>query len=297
MFVFLLFFLFFTHLDANAEESFDKHSFLEIVPKDIFLYDKEYFYFGVKITLDEGWKTYWKNPGEAGAPLSIDFNDNSEILENEILFPFPQKFSDYEIETIGYEKEIIFPVRLKLNENKKKITSKLNLEYLVCKDVCIPISVERNLNHFLEKSSKELKKSILYKYLEKVPKKNLNFFSVKDLQKLSDQKIIFKIDNFNLKKIDIFAFSNFSSLSTKVYKKQNHNLIELITEENFNEDDIILLAISDGENIEEIEIKISDLKLNKDGKIFHIFLLALLGGIILNFMPCVLPVLSLKMIL
>ena len=107
---FLLFFLFSTILEAQAEESFDQHSFLEVVPKDSFFYDKKYFYFGVKITLEKGWKTYWKNPGEAGAPLSIDFNDNPDVLENEILFPFPKKFIDYGIETIGYEKEIIFQI-------------------------------------------------------------------------------------------------------------------------------------------------------------------------------------------
>ena len=121
MFVFfLIIFLLTTFVEAKADEKFNQHSFLEIVPKNTLLYDKKDFYFGVKIILEEGWKTYWKNPGEAGAPLSIEFSDNSEIIEYEILFPFPQKFSDYEIETIGYEKEIIFPVRLKLDENKKK---------------------------------------------------------------------------------------------------------------------------------------------------------------------------------
>ena len=110
--MFILFFtLFFLSLltDAKAEENFNQHSSLEIVPKDYLLKDKNYFYFGVKIILEEGWKTYWKNPGEAWAPMSIDFNDNSGILEKEILFPFPKKFTDYEIETIGYENEIIFP--------------------------------------------------------------------------------------------------------------------------------------------------------------------------------------------
>ena len=86
MFFFILvLFLLSTLIEAKGEENFSQHSFLEIVPKDSLLYDKNYFYFGVKIILEEGWKTYWKNPGEAGAPLSIDFNDNSEILENEIL--------------------------------------------------------------------------------------------------------------------------------------------------------------------------------------------------------------------
>ena len=297
--MFILFFtLFFLALltDAKSEDNFNQHSSLEIIPKDYLLKDKNYFYFGVKIILEEGWKTYWKNPGEAGAPMSIDFNDNSGILEKEILFPFPKKFTDYEIETIGYENKIIFPVRLKLDENKKKITSKINLQYLVCKDICIPISIEKNFNHSLDKSSKDIKKSILYDYLEKVPRQNINYFSIKELKKISDKKISFKIDDLNFDKINVFAFSNLSTLSTKTFSKNNFSLIEVITDDNFNENEAIHLVISDGQKIEEIKINISDFKLGKETKIFYFLLLALLGGIILNFMPCVLPVLSLKMI-
>ena len=297
--MFILFFtLFFLALltDAKSEDNFNQHSSLEIIPKDYLLKDKNYFYFGVKIILEEGWKTYWKNPGEAGAPMSIDFNDNSGILEKEILFPFPKRFTDYDIETIGYEKEIIFPVRLKLDENKKKITSKINLQYLVCKDICIPISIEKNFNHSLDKSSKDIKKSILYDYLEKVPRQNINYFSIKELKKISDKKISFKIDDLNFDKINVFAFSNLSTLSTKTFSNNNLSFIEVITDDNFNENEAIDLVISDGQKIEEIKINISDFKLGKETKIFYFLLLALLGGIILNFMPCVLPVLSLKMI-
>mgnify|MGYP001288167570 FL=1 len=297
--MFIIFFTFFflsVLIDVKAEENFNQHSTLEITPKDYLLKDKNYFYFGVKIVLEEGWKTYWKNPGEAGAPLSIEFNDNSGILEKEILFPFPKRFTDYEIETIGYEKEIIFPVRLKLDESKKKITSKINLQYLVCKDICIPISIEKNLNHSLDKSSKDIKKSILYNYLEKVPRQNTNYFSIKELKKISDKKISFKIDDLNFDKINVFAFSNLSTLSTKTFSNNNLSFIEVITDDNFNENEAIDLVISDGQKIEEIKINISDFKLGKETKIFYFLLLALLGGIILNFMPCVLPVLSLKMI-
>ena len=297
--MFIIFFTFFflsVLIDVKAEENFNQHSTLEITPKDYMLKDKNYFYFGVKIVLEEGWKTYWKNPGEAGAPLSIEFNDNSGILEKEILFPFPKRFTDYDIETIGYEKEIIFPVRLKLDESKKKITSKINLQYLVCKDICIPISIEKNLNHSLDKSSKDIKKSVLYNYLEKVPRQNTNYFSIKELKKISDKKISFKIDDLNFDKINVFAFSNLSTLSTKTFSKKNFSFIEVITDDNFNENEAIDLVISDGQKIEEIKINISDFKLGKERKIFYFLLLALLGGIILNFMPCVLPVLSLKMI-
>ena len=297
MYVFFLILFFLTSLtEAKSEEKFNQHSLLEIVPKDTLLYDKKHFYFGVKIILEEGWKTYWKNPGEAGAPLSIDFSENSEIIENEILFPFPKKFMDYDIETIGYEREVIFPVRLKLDKNKKKLISKINLQYLVCKDICIPIAIEKTLNHSIDKSSKDIKQSILFNYLEKVPRQDTNYFLIKDLKKISAKKISFKIDSVNFEKINVFAFSNLLSLSTKILKKKNSSLIELTTEDYFNENDIISLAISDGKKIEEIKINTSDFKLGKDRKIFYFLLLAFLGGIILNFMPCVLPVLSLKMI-
>ena len=92
--MFILFFtLFFLALltDAKSEDNFNQHSSLEIIPKDYLLKDKNYFYLGVKIILEEGWKTYWKNPGEAGAPISIDFNDNSGILEKKNIISFSKK--------------------------------------------------------------------------------------------------------------------------------------------------------------------------------------------------------------
>ena len=57
---------------------------VEIIPSKGIFYENEEFYFGIKFDLKDGWKTYWKNPGEAGSPLSIDFNDNTEILEKSL---------------------------------------------------------------------------------------------------------------------------------------------------------------------------------------------------------------------
>ena len=212
MFVFLILFFLFIQ-EVKAEEILMTFFFRNCSKKIVCCLIKNIIILR-KITLEEGWKTYWKNQ-RSRCSLSINFNDNPEILENEILFPFPKKFTDYDIKTIGYEKEVIFPIRLKLNENTKKLISKINLQYLVCKDICIPISTERNLNYSLNKSSESIKKSSLYNYLEKVPSKNTNYFTIKNLKKIIDNKISFSIDNFNLDKINVFAFSDLSSLSTK----------------------------------------------------------------------------------
>ena len=52
---------------------------VSIIPSNgIFLVEENY-YFGVKIELQKGWKTYWKNPGDAGAPITVEFDDVSAV--------------------------------------------------------------------------------------------------------------------------------------------------------------------------------------------------------------------------
>ena len=90
----------------NIEES--KPAEVEIVPNDgIFKINNDY-YFGLKFKIKTGWKTYWKNPGDAGLPLTIEFLENDRQLDTEILFPFPKRFFDEGILTIGYENEVLF---------------------------------------------------------------------------------------------------------------------------------------------------------------------------------------------
>ena len=92
---------------------------VSIIPSNgIFLVDENY-YFGVKIKLEKGWKTYWKNPGDAGAPITIEFNDTSIENKLKVLFPFPEKFTDHGVSTIGYDGQVIFPVRIQKNEFDK----------------------------------------------------------------------------------------------------------------------------------------------------------------------------------
>ena len=100
---------------------------VSIIPSNgIFLVEDNY-YFGVKIELKKGWKTYWKNPGDAGAPIAIEFNDTSIENKLKVLFPFPEKYTDHGVSTIGYEGQVIFPVRIQKNEFDK-INEKINLD-------------------------------------------------------------------------------------------------------------------------------------------------------------------------
>ena len=259
---------------------------VSIIPSNgIFLVEENY-YFGVKIELKEGWKTYWKNPGDAGAPITIEFNDTSIENKLKVLFPFPEKFTDHGVSTIGYEGQVIFPVRIQKNEIDK-INEKINLDYLVCKDICIPISETKNLNLNLQNV---VQSDVFLESYKTVPKRKSNYFNINENIVSSEKISIELIDNDEFEKIELFAHAEDTNLKVKKLKSSF---------EVFLDNDIgslkgpIDFSISNGEVYEEISF---DLNLKpKQTQIIYFIILAVLGGLILNFMPCVLPILSLKL--
>ena len=259
---------------------------VSIIPSNgIFLVEENY-YFGVKIELQQGWKTYWKNPGDAGAPIKIEFTDTSIENKLKVLFPFPEKFTDHGVSTIGYEGQVIFPVRIQKNEIDK-INEKINLDYLVCKDICIPISETKNLNLNLQNV---VQSAAFIESYKTVPKKKLNYFNIGE-NIISSEKISLKlINNDEFENIELFAYSEDTNLKVKKLKSS----FEVFLDNNIESlNGPIDFSFSNGNVYEEISFDFN--KKSIQTPIIYFIILAFLGGLILNFMPCVLPILSLKL--
>jgi DsbC/DsbD-like thiol-disulfide interchange protein len=98
---------------------------------------------GVELQLPEGWKTYWRSPGEAGGvPPAFDWSKSGNLEKAEVLYPAPRLFVDKSGETIGYKDTVTFPVRFKAKDPSKPVDLHLSLDYGVCKDICIPAQAE-----------------------------------------------------------------------------------------------------------------------------------------------------------
>lgn len=93
---------------------------------------------GVEITLAEGWKTYWRMPGEAGVPPVFNWSRSSNVAGVKVLYPAPQRLSEPSVETIGYKNAVVFPIEVSAKDAKKPIDLKLELEFGVCREICIP---------------------------------------------------------------------------------------------------------------------------------------------------------------
>lgn len=99
---------------------------------------------GVEIRLKEGWKTYWRYPGDSGVPPVLDFSKSQNVKTVAVLYPAPARFPDgaggY---SIGYKGNVIWPVRVVPQDAAKPVKLRVKLDYAVCEKLCVP--AEANL--------------------------------------------------------------------------------------------------------------------------------------------------------
>jgi thiol:disulfide interchange protein/DsbC/DsbD-like thiol-disulfide interchange protein len=98
------------------------------------------FTIGVNFSLEPGWHIYWKNPGDSGLPPHFSWSsDNEAVAVREPLWPFPQRLSTGPLVNYGYGDVLIpFPAAVASSASGSSVTISLKLEWLVCKDECLP---------------------------------------------------------------------------------------------------------------------------------------------------------------
>ncbi len=103
---------------------------------------------GLRIEHQPHWHTYWKNPGDSGLPTSLSWTLPAGVQAGEVQWPTPRKLPLGPLVNFGYEDVLLLPVALQLPADfaADTLDVKLAAEWLVCKDVCIPESGEFSLS-------------------------------------------------------------------------------------------------------------------------------------------------------
>jgi len=100
-------------------------------------------YAGVEVAMPEGWKTYWRAPGDAGGvPPDFDWKASENLESADVLYPAPHRLSDKAGDAVGYKGGVIFPVRLIPKDATKPVILHGKVEYGLCKDICIPAEAD-----------------------------------------------------------------------------------------------------------------------------------------------------------
>jgi len=96
------------------------------------------FLAGLEIRMDPGWKTYWRNPGEAGVPPSFDWSGSKNTASIKVQYPAPVRLTDPAAEMIGYKTSVLFPIEVTPQTPSEAVDLRLALEFAVCREICIP---------------------------------------------------------------------------------------------------------------------------------------------------------------
>lgn len=92
----------------------------------------------LRLTLKDGWKTYWRAPGDAGIPPQFDWSRSGNVGDVSITWPAPDIFDQNGLQSIGYEDQLVLPVEITPSNPAKPVRLRGEMDLGVCKDVCIP---------------------------------------------------------------------------------------------------------------------------------------------------------------
>ena len=118
------------------------HVEAELVAENANLVAGEENWIALRLTMDPGWHTYWRNPGDSGAPTTIDWSMPEGVMVSEFSWPIPEWIEYGPLVNLGYHDTILLPMKITVPASMAGNNLTLNGQgtWLVCADVCIPES-------------------------------------------------------------------------------------------------------------------------------------------------------------
>jgi DsbC/DsbD-like thiol-disulfide interchange protein len=100
----------------------------------------------VEVRLAPGAITYWRNPGDSGAPPSFDFAGSRNLARAEPSFPAPKRIAEPDgSDAFGYDDAVAFPIAVAAADPSQPVELNLKFNYAVCEKLCLPAKAELEL--------------------------------------------------------------------------------------------------------------------------------------------------------
>jgi thiol:disulfide interchange protein DsbD len=92
----------------------------------------------LRLRLADGWHTYWRNPGEAGVPTEIVATLSSGATSGAIEWPAPGRITEGPVTTYGFSGDVVLPISVTVAQGMTAVSGDVTAHWLVCKDICVP---------------------------------------------------------------------------------------------------------------------------------------------------------------
>lgn len=275
-------------------------------------------YLGVRVTLEEDWHIYWKNPGDTGLPTRVDWLLPSKFVVGPMLWPAPSRFNLENFVNFGYGRTVIFPFQLKVAEDVRsgRHSISADVSWLICKDLCIPGEAQLFMDFQVgDLGSATVDASDIENTLQEMPSQApKDWFDVTvsqdgqwslDLSRIEPTVIsaeFFPAQN------DVIAYQPPQTLVAVssgmtlrgrlspqyVRSKTSFEGVLVVTDKASGETASYDLRRTPRE-LMELESPIRSVQNQSISSLWLAICFAVIGGVILNLMPCVLPVVAIKL--
>lgn len=244
---------------------------------------------GLHIELEPEWHTYWLNPGDSASAPQLALQSPADIKIKQIHFPTPRRINVGPLTSFGYEKNVVLLLEIEVPvsyANGSSVELALDAEWLVCKEECIPgVFLFKRSWTVAENPSPSAEHSLIANSRQQLPSNGVikTQFSMKGetTQLLLPEVLANQVH-------DIFPFQN-----TLVTNQKPAIDAQIAVFSNSQ------TATTSGSEVEKF-LAITEkgsvvLEAHKHlGGLLTMLLFSFIGGLILNLMPCVFPVLTLK---
>jgi suppressor for copper-sensitivity B len=282
---------------------------------------------GLEFELKPGWKTYWRTPGDAGFPVSVDWTGSTNLAAAEMAWPAPHRFSLFGLDTFGYQNQVVFPIAVRAEKPGEPIGLRAKVSYLICEQVCIPYESNLAMDLPAGTPTPTGNAQLINRYLSQVPgdgarhglklervaigsdaaKPTLEIVARSTLLPFAAPDVIVEAPAglyFAAPQVTLGADGMRADLSIAVTQDAGAPALA---------DADLTLTLVDGVRGLEQKLRVgagwgtpgeaiassaapASAPPTSTATLWPMLLVALLGGLILNVMPCVLPVLSLKLL-
>ena len=247
---------------------------------------QESFYVGIRLQMQDGWHTYWENPGDSGSPFEATWTTDAGVIIENVSWPTPQTIPYPPLMTFGYEGDVVFPFQVFRSLDTELTEISLDFDFLICADICIPEQATLTLDLTSASSS-----DLLDQAIDNLPTKLVKTTSAISGDEL---KVVFQSSKeFSSAYIFPREGNLFFYTPNQVITAIEDNIFEItlpLAQEEVESFSGIISLDGQGFQFEEQIASSGGMSL------WQAILFALIGGLILNLMPCVFPVISLKVL-
>lgn len=251
------------------------------------------FEVGLLLEMAPGWHTYWEYSGDAGLPIEMAWKLPAGFQAGPIQWPVPEaKLEPGDIQTYAYSERVLLPVKISPpKEVSGSITLKADVSWLVCKDTCVPGDAKVEISLPVGEKADPVHADLFEEFRAMIPSKNASPFSLEWTSKAGNLELhINGLASAQLPELFPLPRDGQTAARPKFLPPDRFE----ISGSEFHG----VLAIGQGDErrawVVDSNLRATTAPQSLGLGLWVALFYGFLGGIILNLMPCVLPVISLK---